>query len=74
MIAATIAMVAAEALGLGTCILGFPGPLLKQNGKLRKKYGLPEKIQPGMCLVIGHPAVKFRRGVRRRLCEMRRVS
>jgi nitroreductase len=73
-IAATLAMVAAEALGLGTCVLGFPGPLMKQNGKLRKKYRLPEKIQAGMCLAIGHPAVKFRRGLRRRLCEQRFVA
>jgi nitroreductase len=73
-IAATFAMIAAQSLGLGTCLLGFPGPLMKQSAKLRSKYGLPEKIQPGMCLVVGHPAVKFRRGVRRRFAEVRSVS
>jgi ferredoxin len=72
-IAATIAMVAAEALALGTCVLGFPGPLLKRNPKLRREYGLPERIQPGVCLAIGHPAVRFRRGVRRRFTEVRPV-
>ncbi|MBI5491272.1 MAG: nitroreductase family protein [Deltaproteobacteria bacterium] len=73
-IAATLAMVAAEALGLGTCVLGFPGPLLRQSAKLRRKYGLPEKIQPGMCLAIGHPAVKFGRAIRRRFVEIRAVA
>lgn len=72
-IAATLAMVAAEALGLGACVLGFSGPLLKQSGGLRKKFGLPEKIQPGLCLAIGHPAVKFRRALRRRFTEVKHV-
>ena len=65
-IAGTLAMTAAHALGLGTCVLGFPGPVLQHNGKLRRKYGLPERIQPGMCLAIGRPVFKFHRGLRRR--------
>ena len=73
-IAATLAMTAAHALGLGTCALGFPGPVLQHSGKLRKKYGLPERIQPGMCLAIGHPVLKFHRGLRRRFVDVRTVA
>jgi nitroreductase/NAD-dependent dihydropyrimidine dehydrogenase PreA subunit len=72
-IAASLAMIAAEALGLGTCLLGFPGPVLQRDSRLRKKYGLPEKVQPGVCVAVGHPAVKYRRAVRRRFVEVRHV-
>jgi len=73
-IAGTLAMTAAHALGLGTCVLGFPGPVLQHSGKLRRKYGLPERIQPGMCLAVGHPVFKFRRALRRRFVDVRTVA
>lgn len=66
LIAATYAMLAAETLGLGSCILGFPAPLLKQNRKLKAKYGLSPKASLGTFLIFGYPALRFRHAIRRR--------
>jgi len=70
-IAATHAMLAAESLGLGTCMLGFPGHVLKYSKKLKGKYGLPAKMQPGLMLIAGYSDVKYQRGVKRRFAELK---
>ncbi|MEI7422841.1 MAG: nitroreductase family protein [Prolixibacteraceae bacterium] len=67
-IAATYAMIAAESLGLGTCMLGAIHPFL-QNGsvaaKFRNKYGIRFKSREGLVLIFGYPGVKYDRGIRR---------
>ncbi len=70
-IAATYAMLAAEALGLGTCMLGFPGPLLAHSRKLRARYGIPGKSRMGLTVVFGYPAIQFHRGLKRRFAAVR---
>ena len=72
-ITATYAMLAGEALGLGSCLLGFPGPVLQRNPKLRARYGLPAGMRPGILLVLGYPAVKYQRAVRRRFAAVRHL-
>ncbi|PLX80819.1 MAG: nitroreductase [Desulfuromonas sp.] len=64
-IACTYAMLAAEALGLGSCIIGGAPPILQRNRPLCTKLGIPEGNSPGFALIIGYPAVKFQRAVRR---------
>ena len=67
-VAATTAMYAAEALGLGTCMLGAIHPLIQFGGKakkLRQKYGIKNKSQEGVFVIFGYPAVKYLRGVGR---------
>jgi len=67
-VAATTAMYAAEALGLGTCMIGAVHPLLQYGGeakKFRKKYGIKYKSREGIIVLFGYPAVKFRKGLRR---------
>jgi nitroreductase/Pyruvate/2-oxoacid:ferredoxin oxidoreductase delta subunit len=64
-IAATHALLAAEALGYGTCFLGFPGHLLQMDSRIKANYGLPGWARPGLALVIGKPAVPPVRAVRR---------
>ncbi len=67
-IAATYAMIAAESLGLGTCMLGAVHPLI-QNGKnarkFREKYGIKYTSREGLIVIFGYPAVKFRKGIKR---------
>jgi nitroreductase/NAD-dependent dihydropyrimidine dehydrogenase PreA subunit len=70
LIAATYAMIAAESLGLGSCMLGFPAPLLKRNKKLLAKYGIAPKSPIGIMVIFGYPAIKFRRGIKRRFAEV----
>jgi ferredoxin len=70
-IAATYAMLAGEALGLGSCMLGFPGQILQHHKKLRAKYGFPAKTQTGMAVVFGYPAVRHSRALQRRFAQVR---
>ncbi len=65
-IPATLAMLAGEALGLGSCMLGFPGYIFQYSSKARQKYRLPRKIQPGLMVVFGYPVYQNRNVIRRR--------
>ncbi|MBW6491405.1 MAG: nitroreductase family protein [Lentimicrobium sp.] len=52
-IAATYATLAAESLGLGSCMIGSVGTFLKYTGKnFRKKYGLPEKMRDSIIVIL----------------------
>jgi ferredoxin len=65
MIAATYATLAAEALGLGSCMIGTVVPFLRQNKRLAAKYGVRPNGRDGLAVVFGYPAVEYRRAVRR---------
>lgn len=68
-IAATYAMLAAESLGLGSCLLGTTVGL--NNAKsFKAKYGIPPKNKIGLGLVLGYPAKKFHNGIHRRLASI----
>jgi nitroreductase/NAD-dependent dihydropyrimidine dehydrogenase PreA subunit len=69
-IAATYAMIAAESLGLGTCMIGMVSPFLGRNKKLMAKYGIPKANKPSIVLLMGYPASSFKRGVRRRFASV----
>jgi len=68
-IATTYAMLAAESLGLGSCMLGTTEGLNSVKW-FKRKYGIPLGNKIGLGLVLGHPAVQFHRGVRRRLASV----
>ncbi len=67
-VAATYAMIAAESLGLGTCMLGGIHPLI-QNGKkarlLREKYGIKGTSREGLFVIFGYAKYNFKKGIRR---------
>jgi ferredoxin len=69
-IAATYAMLAAESLGLGTCMLGFPGPMIAHSRKLQAKYGIPARSKMGLTVVFGYPTVKFHHALKRRFADV----
>jgi nitroreductase len=68
LIAATYAMLAAESLGLGTCMLGAIHPFL-QSGigvrEFREKYRIRHKSREGLVLILGYPEVHYKKGIRR---------
>jgi nitroreductase len=75
-IAATYAMVAAESLGLGTCILGTVHPLIQNVKKARKFREEHEIIYPsreGLFVAFGYPAVKYMKGIKRSLASVKTV-
>lgn len=67
-VAATYAMISAESLGLGTCMLGAIHPLI-QNGKRARKFreahGIKYPSREGLFVIFGHPAVKYQKGIKR---------
>ena len=52
-IAAKNIMLAAHAMGLGTCVIASFHP-----GAAAKLLGMPEQIVPYLMVIVGHPAVK----------------
>jgi ferredoxin len=72
-IAATYAMLAAESLGLGTCMLGAVHPLI-QNGKkarlFRERHGIKFTSREGLFVIFGYPAVQFRKGINRSFADV----
>jgi ferredoxin len=68
-IAATYAMLAAESLGLGSCLLGTTAGLNHAKA-FKAKHRIPPKNKIGLGLVIGHSAETFRHAVRRRLANV----
>lgn len=67
-IAATYAMLAAESLGLGTCMLGAIHPFIQSGSageKFREKHGIRFKSREGLFLIMGYRKTEFQRGIRR---------
>jgi len=63
-IAATYAMIAAESLGLGTCMNGMI-PIMNYNRKLMQKYGIPKGNKVAIGIMMGYPAIRYQRTLRR---------
>jgi nitroreductase len=67
LVSATYAMLAAESLGMGSCMIGTPAPFIKNARKLKEKYGIPPKNRQGIALILGYPQVKYSRSLKRSL-------
>lgn len=65
-IACTYAMLAAESMGLGSTMIGAAPPVLKRDKSLCRQLGIPHGNSPSLALILGYPAVAYRRGIRRR--------
>ncbi len=67
-IAATYAMITAETLGLGACMLGGVHPLI-QNGRKARIFREQQKIKctsrEGVFVIFGYPQVAYSKGIRR---------
>lgn len=76
-VAATYAMLAAEALGLGTCMLGGVHPLI-QNGRaarrFRERQGIRFASREGLIVIMGYPRVMYQQGIRRSLAAVDRYG
>ena len=72
-VAATYAMLAAESLGPGTCMLGGVHPLI-QNGRaarrFREQQGIRYASREGLLVIMGHPRVMYNKGIRRSLAAV----
>lgn len=61
-------MIAAETMGLCTCMLGGVHPLI-QHGKMAREFreaqGIRHASREGRIVVFGYPGVKYKKGIRR---------
>jgi ferredoxin len=64
-IACTYAMIAAESLGLGTCMIGTVAFALEREKKLREKWEIPAENKVALAMILGYPAFRYTRGIRR---------
>lgn len=69
-VAGTYAMLAAESLGLGTCMIGTVGPFMKYKSKINQKYGIPTENNHGIMVIFGYPRIKYTRGIKRTLAKV----
>lgn len=67
LIASTQAMLMAEALGLGSVMLGFASSAVDRDKTLRRRYGLPDGHRVWNTLAVGHAQYKFQRTIVRDL-------
>lgn len=76
-IAATYAMLAAESLGLGTCMIGGIHPFLQQGSRakaFREKYGIKYKSKSGLFVIFGYPKLAFKKGIKRSFASVQRAE
>jgi len=66
-IVATYAMLAAESLGLGTCMIGCVPPILSMNRRLAAAYDIPAGHKPKLILILGYSATEYAHAIRRPL-------
>lgn len=70
-IAATYAMLEAEAIGLGSIMLGLANSTLARDAALRRELAIPADNQVLNVLALGYPAHSFRRSIPRNFRSVR---
>lgn len=68
-IACSYASLAAESLGLGSCMIGMVAPALRGN-RVRRAWGIPAGNVPSIALALGYPAIRFSGAIRRRFASV----
>ena len=63
-------ILAAQRMGLGSCLIGYFIYALENSDHLRRHLGLSDNRRVEVALVIGYPKFKFRRTVPRRSMEI----
>lgn len=70
-IPATYAMLAAESLGLGSCMIGSVHPMIQYGAKkLKQKWNLPAKSPSGIIVIFGYPKYRFKSGIKRSFAKV----
>lgn len=70
-IPATYAMLAAETLGIGSCMIGSIHPVIQYGArKLKRKWKLQPKSPSGIVVIFGYPKFKYTSGIKRSFAEV----
>ncbi len=63
----TYAMLSAQALNLGACIIGLVAPALNKSKKLKEYLKIPSENKAIISMILGYPKYKYKRGIKRSL-------
>jgi len=72
-LAAAYGMLAIHALGLGGSIMDIIPPALDKDPELRKLFSIPDDARVLNALIIGYPRFHYKKGIRRKLKEVRYI-
>ncbi len=64
-------LLAAHAMGLGTCLIGFAVEAIKRDGKVKRALGIPESEEIHAAIALGWPDEKYRRVAGRHMPPIR---
>ena len=64
-------LLAAHAMGLGTCLIGFAVEAMKIDRRIKKRLGLPRGEKIYSVIALGYPKVKYQRATGRRAVKTR---
>ncbi len=73
-LAASYATIAAHSLGLGSIFSGMIPPIINMNIDVKRKLGIPDENNIYSCLMLGYPAVEFKRKIPRKHKEVRYLN
>lgn len=68
-------LLAAHAMGLGSCLIGFVVEAMRRDSKLRRQVGIPDDEEIYSVIALGYPAVNYLRPANRkvvvpRICKL----
>lgn len=70
-IACTYAMLAAQSIGLGTCMIGTAPHAIDREKALKEKWNIPGSNKVAMAMIVGHPTHRYHRVISRTLAAVR---
>ncbi len=74
MLAAFHAILAAETLGIGTCINGLFPPFINKTKKIRQTMEIPDNHEVYAALTLGYPKYKFKKTIPRKLGHVKFIE
>lgn len=73
-LASTYCQIMAEALDLGTCVIGSIAPGIDKSKKIRAKYGIGPDDQVNTGFILGHPVKDFTKSVKREFMDVKYIQ
>jgi nitroreductase len=69
-IALTYGLLAAHSLGLGATAIGLIPPAVEREKELRKLFQIPKDNEVLASMIVGHPKLSYKRGIKRELARV----
>lgn len=69
-IALTYGLLAAHSLGLGATAIGLIPPAVEREKELRKLFQIPKENEVLASMIVGHPKLSYKRGIKRELARV----